>query len=63
MGRSNFDCNLEPAVTADIAECTVGGCPYKDTDRCDYYRQRNAAARSDRAALNYQYWLHQANYS
>ncbi len=63
-GRDNFDCNKQPWLTAKHAICTHGmRCPLVRSPGCTYYGQKMAAEESERAVLNYQYWLAQANYN
>lgn len=66
VGRSNFDCAIEP-VGAEAAICTVGGsCQHAGTrgiPGCDYYDQKRAAAGATEAVFNYAFWLRAVNFS
>jgi Rad3-related DNA helicase len=57
MGRNNYPCALHPdefpLVTA--ADCPPDGC--KKSGECAYQDAKQAAARSDIAVLNYQFFL------
>lgn len=61
-GRSNYDCVYEKArrgATADhcaFAEEGMNKCP--QINYCPYVQARDTAKASERASLNYAYWLH-----
>lgn len=66
VGRSNFDCAIEP-VGADAAICTVGGkCDMAGRNGrpgCPYFDQRRAGEGATEAVFNYAYWLRAVNFS
>lgn len=65
VGRSNFECAIEP-VGADAAICTVGGkCQHAGTHGlpgCPYYDQKRAAFEAREAVFNYAFYLRALNY-
>lgn len=60
FGRSNYDCvHPEAASYASAAECMYTGAmnDCEHADQCPYLQAKRRASQSDRASLNYSYWL------
>jgi hypothetical protein len=66
-GRPNWQCFIQPGVTAADAPCTAGmKCEYsgpKGLPGCDYFDQKRQASAAAEVVFNYAYWLRQLNYA
>jgi len=63
-GRGNFECALQPELTADEGLCTLPdfGCEEKYLI-CPYYIQKAKAAKANLVVTNLAFFLHEANYA
>lgn len=60
FGRSNYDCvHPDASSYATAAECLYTGAMYdcEYADQCPYLQAKGLASTSQRASLNYSYWL------
>lgn len=57
-GRNNYDCDVNPRITAADAFCTAGVYCSLMKGGCKYYDKRRAAGESRLTTTNYRFWLH-----